>query len=255
MRIVAIGGGEISRSGFPVETTAIDQEIIKLTKKEQPSLLFIPTASSDAESYIEVVHEHFGQRLSCKVDVLYLVNPDQRLTTEEIEEKILNTDIIYVGGGNTLKMMTLWRQLGIDQLLKKADQKGVVLSGLSAGAICWFEYGSSDSQRFEDPTADLTKVEGLGLIPALYCPHYDVEKDRRKDLKKMMKTSSGIALAFDNCCAIEIVDDQYRIITSKPGAQAYKVYWQQGEFYEEVIEQTQNFNPLGQLLTKKPPVE
>ena len=137
-KIVAIGGGEIGRSGYPVETTEIDQEIIRLSGKSKPRMLFIPTASSDSESYYNVVKNHFGTSLSCKVDVLYLlVNKPSR---KEIEEKILSSDIIYVGGGNTLKMMKLWRKLGVDRLLKAAYDKGTVLCGLSAGAICWFEY-------------------------------------------------------------------------------------------------------------------
>ena len=126
-RIVAIGGGEIGRPGYPVETTKIDKEIISLTGKNKPKLLFIPTASSDSESYYDTVRKHFGIRLGCKTDVLYLLK-------EKINEnKILNSDIIYVGGGNTLLMMNTWRKYGLDKILIEAYNQNIVLSGLSAG--------------------------------------------------------------------------------------------------------------------------
>jgi len=247
-KIIAIGGGEIGRPGYPVETTEIDQEIIRISGKEYPKLLFIPTAASDSESYYEAIVEHFGNRLGCKTDVLYLIK--EKPIIEEIEEKILGSDIIYVGGGNTLKMMRSWRQSGVDRILYQAYEKGIVLSGLSAGAICWFRWGNSDSRRFTNPDADLIRVTGLGLINALYCPHYNVEKDRKPDLKKLMYKVSGIAIAVDNCCAVEVIDDKYRIISSKPSANAYKVCWSKGQFFEEIIEKKNEFEPLTELLKK-----
>lgn len=247
-KIIAIGGGEIGRPGFSVETMQIDKEIIRLTGKKKPRLLFIPTASSDSVSYVETVQKHFGQTLGCKIDVLYLIGTD--FNTKEIEEKVFGSDIIYVGGGNTLKMMKIWRKIGLDKILKQAYEKGIVLSGVSAGSICWFELGSSDSRKFIDPKADLIKVSGLGFIKALHCPHYDFEKDRKPELKKMMKNTSGIAIAIDNCCAIEIIDDTYRIISSKPNANAYKVYWKANIYHEEVINKEVEFRQLNALLRK-----
>lgn len=248
MKIVAIGGGEIGRPGFPVETTHIDKEIIELTGKSKPKLLFIPTASSDSEGYTKVVEKHFGANLGCKVDTLFLIK--QKLSRKEIGDKILGSDIIYVGGGNTLKMMNVWRKYGVDKLLIKAGEKGVVLSGLSAGGICWFRSGSSDSRRFTHPKADLIKVNGINLVPVLFCPHYDFEKDRKPELKRLMKKTSGIAIAVDNCCAIEIIDDTYRIISSKKTANAYKVYWKKRKYYEEVIEKTVELLSLNDLVQK-----
>ncbi len=247
-KIIAIGGGEIGRPGCPVETTKIDQETIKLTGKKRPKLLFIPTASSDSESYVPVVQKHFGQRLGCQTDVLYLIN--QQLIKQDIADKILSADIIYVGGGNTFKMMKIWRQNNVDRILKKAYKKGIVLSGVSAGSICWFKWGSSDSRRFRNPAAASIKVSGLGLIKALHCPHYDVEKHRKADLKKVMRKTSGVAIALENCCALEVIDDQYRIISSKASANVYKVYWQGSKYHEEKIKKEKKFKPLVELLKK-----
>jgi len=249
VKIVAIGGGEIGRPGFPVETTKIDKELIRLTGKKNPKLLFIPTASSDSESYYEIVKNYFGKKLGCKTDVLYLIKKE--LNKKEIENKILKSDIVYVGGGDTLKMMKIWRKNDVDKILKEAYKKGIVLSGLSAGSICWFKWGNSDSRRFTNPKANLIKVSGLGLINALHCPHYDIEKDRKIDLKKMMKKTPGVAIAIDNCCAIEVIDSKYRIISSKSSANAYKVYWKNNKYFEEVIKKEKGFKLLKDLLKNK----
>ncbi len=247
-KIVAIGGGEIGRRGYPVETTEIDQEIIRLSGKSKPKLLFIPTASSDSETYYDAVKKHFGTSLDCKTDVLYLLA--NKPSGKEIEDKILSSDIIYVGGGNTLKMMIAWRKLGVDAILEKAYKRNIVLSGLSAGAICWFKYGSSDSRKYANPEAGLIKVRTLNFINALCCPHYHTEADRRPHLRELMKKTSGIGIALDNCCAIEIIDDNYRIITSKSDAGAYKVYYKKENFHEEPIEINKEFSPIENLLAK-----
>src|SRR3989344_4848248 len=140
----------------------IDREIIRLTGKKRPRVLFIPTASSDSDGYFETVQKHFGRRLGCKVDALRVIN--EKLPRAEIERKVMSSDIVYVGGGNTLKMIRAWKSCGLDTILKKAWNKGIVLSGLSAGSICWFRSGTSDSRRFKNSDAELIKVSGLGFI-------------------------------------------------------------------------------------------
>lgn len=247
-KIVAIGGGEIGSPGCPVETTTIDKEIIRLSGKKRPRVLFIPTASSDSDGYFETVKKHFGKRLGCSVDVLRVIK--EKLSRSEIERKVMSTDIVYVGGGNTLKMIRVWKSCGLDTVLRKAWDKGVVLSGLSAGSICWFRNGTSDSRRFKNPDAGLIKVSGLGFISATHSPHYDVEEDRRPGLKKIMQKTSGVAIAIDNCCAVEFIDDTYRVIASKPYAKAYKVYWKAGKYYENEILKQKEFSPIFDLLAK-----
>ncbi len=250
-KIVAIGGGYIGSvqegKKQAVETLSIDKEIICLSGKPQPKLLFIPTASSDAESYVTAVQNHFGKRLGCTVDMLYLMkNPS---SVEQISQKILSADIIYVGGGNTLKMMNRWKRLGVDKALKKAYLKGVVLSGLSAGCICWFKCGNSDSRKYYNKKDKLIKVSGLGFIGALGCPHYDVELERAPSLKEMMKTTKDVAIALENCVALEVVDKSYRIISSQKGKHAYKIYYKKGKYHKEEIPQIKEFLPLRALLS------
>ncbi len=247
-KIVAIGGGHIGRLGQPVETTDIDREIIRLSGSKNSRLLFIPTAATDAESYVEAVHKHFGEDLGCIVDTLYLVKETPGI--KEIQDKVFNTNIIYVGGGNTLKMLKIWRSFGVDKIVLEAYSRDIVLSGLSAGAICWFRYASSDSRKFANPNAGLIKIRGLNFFNALCCTHYNTEEDRKPHVKAVMKKTAGVALAIDDCCAIEILNDKYRVIDSKEDANAYKVYWRKGEFYEEIIEKKKEFSLLEYLLRK-----
>lgn len=230
------------------ETTAIDKEILRLTGKTSPSLLFLPTASNDSQSYYDTVKKHFLKIGFASVDVLYLL--DTTLTKQQIEDAMLTHDAIYVGGGNTLRMMTLWRKRGVDVIFKKALGGGIVLSGLSAGSICWFSSGSSDSRSFTSGSDQLIRVTGLGFIDAVHCPHYDAEPHRQGDIKAKMKTSPKVAIALDNCAALEVVGDEYRVVKSKPTAKARKLYWKKNEYFIEEISATDSFFKLDELLAK-----
>jgi len=247
-KIVAIGGGEIGRTGHPVETTGIDKEIIRLTGKKHPRLLFVPTASSDALGYVGDVRKHFGKRLGCEIDTLLLLR--ERYGKKEMAAKILGADIIYVGGGNTLKLMRAWRRTGADKLLLAAYEKGIVMAGVSAGSICWFKGGLSDSKLREDGSGGYSKVTGLAMIKAAHSPHYDFEKARPEALKEMMRRTPGVAIAIENCAALEVVGDEYRIITSKDGAKAYRTHWRRGEYHEEEIMRDKKYRPLRELTAK-----
>lgn len=243
-KIIAIGGGEIANK----ETLAIDKEIIRLSGKKSPHVLFFPTASLDEQEYIDTFCDYYGAFLGCNVDVLRLIKCKE--LTDKISEKILSADIIYVGGGNTLMMMKLWRKLGIDKILKRAYDKGIVLCGISAGAICWFTYGNSDSRQFKNPDAPLIKVRGLDFIDALLCPHYHSEKydkGRKSSLKVMMQKTPGVALAIDDFCALALIDCQYKLLGSKQNAYAYKVYWKQKKFFHEKIEQNSQWKQINEL--------
>ncbi len=147
-------------------------------------------------------------------------------------------------------MMKKWRRLGVDKMLLDAGESGTVLSGMSAGAICWFKYGLSDSWKFNNPQAPSIRVGGTGVVDMLLCPHYSSEKQRKYSLMKMMKRTSCPALALDDCCAIEIIDDRYRILSSNDNARAYKVYRVNGENREEELEQSRRYRPIEGLITK-----
>lgn len=242
--IVAIGGGELGE----LETLSIDRTIVKLTHKKNPKALFISTASNDSVGYWEVFQKVYGKKLGCKTDVLYLLR--EKLSKKEIEKKILSADIIYVGGGNTLKMMRAWRKNGVDVLLRKAHKKGIILSGLSAGAICWFQYGLSDSRSFSNPNdVSFMRVRGLDLIPISLSPHHIREKKLRDPgFMDLMKKTSGIGLAIEDCAAILIQDDRYEILKSKKDVGIAKVLKNKGKM-ERIPLKTSG--TLVELLEKK----
>ncbi|MCH8003418.1 MAG: Type 1 glutamine amidotransferase-like domain-containing protein, partial [Nanoarchaeota archaeon] len=196
--------------------------------------------------------KNYGKKLGCKTDVLFLIK--KKLSKKEIQKKILSSDLIYVGGGNTLKMMRIWRRLGVDKLLKKACNKGIVLSGLSAGSICWFSYGHSDSMSFYNPKSwKYIKVKGLGFIESIHCPHFNgktLGKSRKRDFARFMKKHSSIGLGIDNCCAVEFVDNKYRVISSKKNANAYKVYKKKGKIIIKKIEKKKEYTPIETLIKR-----
>jgi len=215
MDIIAIGGGSLKKK----ETFAIDKYIVKLTGKRSPRALFIPTASIDPEDYCEVFDHIYGDLLRCRTDHLLLYRkPSDRAAAAR---KIKTADLIYVGGGNTLRMMKLWRRLGIDKLLINAWQQGTVLAGLSAGAICWHEWGHSDSRAYSGKKVwDYIKVRSLGIRPGLYCPHLDSEK-RNASFRKMVVRDKIIGIACDNFAAIHYDDSDATCITSRRKARVH----------------------------------
>ncbi len=234
LKIVAIGGGAIERPAKRPATTSIDEAIVQMSGKKKPRVLFIPTASQDAPSYVEAVKKQYGDRLGCAFETLELYR--DRPSKKEITARIKRADIIYVGGGNTMRMMKLWRKLGVDRLLINAAKSGTVCCGLSAGAICWFREGNSDSLKYSNPKADYCRVKTLGLVDALLCPHYDGEKDRQPSLKKMMKKVPGVAIAVDEHAAIAINGKTYRVITSKKKVGVYRVFWRRGKYVKETLD-------------------
>src|SRR5690606_24677021 len=132
-QIIAMGGG-----GFSMEpdNTLLDEYILCQSKAKKPNICFIPTASGDSDGYIQRFYNFFEKK-ECKPFHLSLFKGH----TDRIEEFILSHDIIYVGGGNTRNMLVLWREWGVDKFLRKAYENGVLLCGISAGSICWFEEG------------------------------------------------------------------------------------------------------------------
>lgn len=247
-RLVAIGGGEIK----DLETLIIDREIVRLTDKAHPHALFIPTASGDPDGYCQTFHQVYGDKLGCRTDVLRVAS--RTPTNQEIEDKISWADLVYVGGGNTLRMLRRWRQLGVDKLLKKAYQQGTVMSDLSAGSICWFEYGHSDSNKFKANQGDqwnFMRVRGLGFILGTHCPHYHHEK-REIGFDEMIRRYGGTGIALDNNTALEVMDSKYRIITAISAPAAYKLYKSSNQVVRVPLPATTEFLPLSDLFQRQP---
>ena len=243
-KIVAIGGGENGRQKkdgtyYKYETAPMDKEIIRLTGKEKPNFLFIGHATpiNGQESYFKTMKNIYGEKYGC--DCKYLRSTDL-VKNEKVDELLEWADIIYEGGGNTLDMIRLWEKTGFDKKLKKSWEKGKVMCGVSAGANCWFEECSSDSLRIlygdDQPLIDL---KCLGFVKGLFTPHAD-EEDREESVKELLKGKDIIGFLLSNCTALEIVDEEFRIISSDASAHsikpyAKKVYWEANKYIEENI--------------------
>jgi len=235
--IVAIGGykhesEKTHEFNTPLE---IDATIVKLTGKKSPKALFIPTASSDSPSYTAAWLKNYRDKLGCQTDVLQLVK--EKPTLKEIEAKLDWADLIYVGGGNTLMMMKKWRRLGVDKMLKRAYTQEKILCGVSAGSICWFDYGVSDSLHFYDQKeTKYIKVRGLGLLKGLHNPHFASErpdcKYRTKGMKEILKRSAEKCLAIPDACAMIFQDKNYQVI-GKPDAS--RTSYKHGKYHEEKL--------------------
>lgn len=223
--IIAIGGGDLYNN----ETLSIDEYVVKCANKSIPKLLFIPTASGEPQGYIDAIQHIYGEKLGCMVDVLKILT--EQPTKDEVREKILSADIIYVGGGNTAKMMETWKKWNIDEYLRQAYNNGIVLSGMSAGSICWFESGHSDS--FLKETGEYCIVNGLGIIPNLHCPHYNQRPEFDEFMKKVKNT---IALAIEDKCAIVFQDGYYKIIKSDDSAKVFLFVNKNGVVKKRVID-------------------
>lgn len=195
--IVAIGG---IKNGME-DIKAICFKIIELSKKTNPTLLYIPTANSDNKEYSEYMTNFFEDNFKCNVDTLWLI--DQNINLDEIKEKILNSDIIFVEGGNLLKLLEMWKQYGINKILKQAYDNGTIMSGISAGAICWFEQAFSDSV----PGQEFTFVKGLGFVKGCVCPHYNNKRRKECFINEMKNNKADVIYGIEDDNAVIIIDD------------------------------------------------
>lgn len=233
--IVAIGGyhKELDRNGvFDTPIKLIDKEIVRLSGKKKPNVLFVPTASLDSKKYVEVIGDVYKKKLGANYDALLLYT--DKPSKNEIHSKVSWADIIYVGGGNTLKMLKKWKRAGLDNILKRAYEQGKILCGASAGSICWFEFGVSDSLHFYDKKeTKYIKVRGLGILPGVHCPHfksttYD-NKHRYRGLKEIMKRSKGKCLCIPDGSAVVFRNGNLKFIGLE---QSIWCWWEKGKWNE-----------------------
>ena len=212
--IVPIGGGEISLRS----TIEIDKYLVSLLNKETKKVLFIPTASGDMPSYIERFTNLYKE-LGCEVDSLLLSKTEN---DNLIRSKIFSSDIIYIGGGNTARMMRIFKRTHVNEYLKLAYERGIILTGLSAGAMAYFTNGYSDSNRSTNPEASLCLVKCLDLIPYCFCPHYNEEERKSFDEFVVKKGFNGLALE-DNVALVVIDDKIQGVIKSNTNNTGYYI--------------------------------
>jgi peptidase E len=207
--IVGLGGGGDTKE----QTDRLYEYILGLTGKARPRVLFIPTAAAEDSDYIVVFYERFARCAEASHLETFPWPP------VNLRDVILSQDVINVSGGNTANMLAIWKVHGIDTLLREAWENGVVLCGASAGMICWFEAGVTDSFG-----PQLAGMECLGFLAGSACPHYDGEEQRRPRYRDLIDGGFPEGVAADDGVGIHYVGTEIaEIVTCRPGAAAYRV--------------------------------
>ena len=198
----------------------LDDYILAAARRPNPRVLFVPTASGDSSEYIGKFYRAFARRCEARHLELFRRETWRPGPPEDLSALVLEHDVIYVGGGNTVNMLATWRAHGFDQILRDALASGIVLAGISAGAVCWFEGTITDSFG---PLAPLK--DGLGLLPGVLVPHYDGEIERRKALHRAIIDGTWTsAIAVDDSAAVVYRERELvEVVTSRPHAAAYRV--------------------------------
>ena len=221
--IVALGGGGFGRNWGSLE---IETYIVSLISKKRPKICFIPTASGDNSLYKLNFYRAFS-KLDCITSHI-----DFFSRTENLEEKVLTQDIIYVGGGNTKSMLAVWKEWNLNNILQIAYEKGIVMSGVSAGAICWFEKGITDS--FAEK---LNIIDCLGLVEGISCPHFDEEKEREPYVNGVIQREIiESCICIEGNCALHIKNDfEYSSIDFGNGKKCFRVTKDNNNLIKEII--------------------
>lgn len=212
-RIVAIGGGDLQT------TESLHRFGVELAGKKHPKLLFVGTASGDADGYVENIHKAL-EPMGCQVNELLLTRC--LYTQNQIDEWLQWADIIYVGGGDTRKMMEVWRLHSFDKkLIHIYNNNQAVLMGISAGAICWFDRGHSDSEAFTGKKDWKYKFVGgmLGIHKYALCPHYN--QNGRESFDVMLKDIDLPGIALESETAFVEINGCISFIRSRVDANAF----------------------------------
>jgi dipeptidase E len=207
--VVGLGGGGFSDGG-----DALDEFVLGLASRARPRICFLPTAAADSAEYVVKFYEAFRER--AEPSHLELFGRPRR----DIRDFLLGQDVVYVGGGNTANMLAIWRVHGIDVVLREAWERGIVLAGISAGSICWFEAGATDS--FGD---ELAPLPCLGFLPGSNCPHYDSEPQRRPTYRRLVDVGElPPGLAAEDGVGLHFVGTELaEAVAGRPDARAFRV--------------------------------
>ena len=222
-RKILIAGGNYN--------TPFVRYMAELTGKPRPKLLFLPTASADRTDGILAWYKTCSTlNVTPMVQESFIASTRQ---AESWEEALLSVDGIVASGGNTLNQQAIWKAQGIDVVSRKAWDQGVVLGGASAGSLCWFEEGTTDSRPKE-----LTTVQCLGFLKGSHCPHYDREPGRRPLYQKLIGSGQmKPGYACDNDAGIYFEDNTVRrVVSTRPEAKVCYVSVVDGKVVERVME-------------------
>ena len=221
-QIIVIGGGFSMDPDNPL----LDQYVLEQTGVSRPKVCFLPTACGDADRNIMNFYAAFS-RYDCRPAHLTLFG-----RTPDLRALLLDQQLIFVGGGNTRSMLAVWREWGLDSILREAWEAGVLLAGISAGAICWFEQGITDSLH-----AEMSVLNGLGLLKGSCCPHFDGQAERRPAFHAFLAEGRILpGYAIDDDAALHFREDQVvRVVAARRDAGAYRLQVSNGAVTEEPL--------------------
>ncbi len=225
--IVAMGGGGFLMDG---DNTLLDDFILSLAPRQPARICFIPTASAESPYYLVKFYRAFARKALATDLTLFdpSVLPRQPERSSDVETFVSAQDILYVGGGNTANMLAMWRVHSVDRALRKAWEHGAILCGVSAGMLCWFQGGVTDS------FGELEAIhDGLGLLEATACPHYDGESERRPTYHRLVAAGMSSGFAADDGAALHFHGSELvEAVSSRPSALAYRVEMVAGQVLE-----------------------
>ena len=226
-RIVALGGGGFSQEP---DNPLLDEHILSLARRPHPRVCFLATASADSAVYVMGFYRAFAARDCIPTDVPLF---ERRIA--DLRAFVLDQDVVYVGGGSTANLMAVWRTHGLDRILAEAWHAGIVLCGISAGMNCWFAESVTDSFHTENLAA---LKDGLGLIPASACPHYDAEEQRRPTYQRLVAAGElGDGWAADEGAALVFSGETLEeVVASRPDVAGYRVERIAGGVSEQRLE-------------------
>jgi len=227
-QIVALGGG-----GFSMErdSTLLDDYILSLLRARRPRVCFLPTASGDADHYVVRFYRRFSTH--CEASHISMFRRDQggRGVEDDLASHLLAQDLIYVGGGNVVSMLGVWRAHGLDAVLRECWRRGIVLCGPSAGSLCWFAEALS---AFHGPPR---RVRGLGLLPHSNCVHYDAEPVRRDEYHELVGAGMRAGYAVEDGVALHFRGTElHRAVSSRERGGAFHVRRAGGRVAERALE-------------------
>lgn len=211
----------------------LDEFLLSFSRRQPARVCFIPTASADSAVYIAKFYRAFSAKAIATDLTLFdfPALPRRPALTSDLASFVAEQDVFFVGGGNTANLLSLWRTHGLDVLLRDAWRSGAVLSGISAGMICWFQGGLTDSFGGLEPLHD-----GLGLVSGTACPHYDGESNRRPAFHRMIAAGAPLGYAADDGAALHFAGEHLvEVVSSTPEASAYRVEVRHGEVVEEQL--------------------
>lgn len=257
-KIIALGGGNIGEENngnlTSYETGIFDEEIINLSDTKKPKILFLGLADPEnMEKYFHYFSNVFSKKYGCICKSLKLSDLH---SNQKINDIFDWCDVVYVGGGNTFTLVNLCQRYGIIDKLFQAYNQGKVMSGISAGGMCWFKYGNSVNPNNR---SKLLKQNCFDFENMVFAPHCDEINGHFENVENLILDENLVAISLSNCSALELVDGKYRFLSSQSSIDRYKTapfgirsFWDGKNYIMEDVNLNNDYSDLCDLLNPRP---